>query len=168
MAVELLTALTPIIPGQQDSLDQTLNDLSTGPKSPFAGVGGTHVARWVVLDRLGIGSRLQPALLVFTAVFDGPLQGWLTRLRTGLGETADLVWSHCLRWPGTGDAAAFSRWLLEHRIRHSVPFLAYGEATVADIEQGLDLRRRLGDFAVRSQGLAPDALRQSWRKEFGW
>ena len=168
MAVELLTVLTPVIPGREADLEQTLNDLPPGPDSPFVEVDGTHVARWVVLDRLGFGPRLRPPLLVFTAVFDGPLQEWLKGLWAGLDKTADDVWCHCARWPGAGDAAALSRWLLEHRVRHGVPFVAYRHAKVDDIEEGLALRRHLGEFAVRSQGLAPEALRQSWREEFGW
>ena len=174
MAVELLTALTPINPGCEPALRETLRELPPYENSPFTRVTGTHVARWVVLDRLGLTNdpsrypRLRPALLVFTAAFDGPLGVWLEHLRTGLDSTAEAVWSHCALWPGTADGSAFARWLVQHRIRHGVPFIAHPHATVSDVERGLDLRRRLSDFAVRAQGLEPAGLRQEWAREFGW
>jgi hypothetical protein len=173
MAVELFTTLTPIVPGREADLRRTLAELPTGEGSPLERVPRTHVARWVVLEYLGMGDparrrRLRPALLLFSAAVDGPVEPWLTGLFAGLGPTANAVWSHCSRWPQTPERTAAANWLLEHRIRHTVPFLGHPTATVKEILHGLEVRDQLGRFAVRAQAerLFPTDLRKEFRREF--
>lgn len=172
MAVDLLTSLTPIVPGREADLRRALAALPTGDGSPFARVPGTHVARWVVLEYFGKGDPvlrrpLRPALLLFSAAFDGPVEPWLWGLRAGLGPTAEAVWSHCSRWPGAAEGTSFAHWLLEHRLHINMPFVAHPEATVGEILHGLDCRERLINFAVRNQGRAPADLRRAFEAVFG-
>ena len=111
-----LTVLTPIIDGQETHLAQYLNALPTGDASPLAGVPGTHFARWVVIDDViyegpdqGDRDHLEHPRLLFTSNFDGDLDPYLEALRTGLGESADTIWGHCIRYPGREEGAAVAR-----------------------------------------------------------
>jgi hypothetical protein len=173
MAVELFTTLTPIVPGREGDLRRTLAALPTGENSPLQAVPRTHTARWVVLEYLGMGDparrrRLRPALLLFSAAVDGPVEPWLAGLLTGLGPTANTVWSHCSRWPETAERTAVATWLLEHRLDHTLPFLANSKATVKEICHSLELRDQLATFAVRAQHerLSPTDLRKEFQREF--
>jgi hypothetical protein len=172
MTVELFTALTPITPGEEVSLRQVLAGLPTGPASPLEQVPGTHAARFVVMDHLGMGHPvrrrpLRPALLMFSAVLDGPVEVWLSGVRTGLRETAEAVWSHCRGWPGTEDSRPFAQWLLRHRLKHTMPFIAHRDATLDQVLQGLELREKLMKFVLENQGLPAAHIRKAYEEAFG-
>src|SRR5688500_20357923 len=116
MARTYLTTLVPIEAGREEALRKTLADLPTGADSPFHRVAGTHMARLSVLDHYG-GSlfgplshrSLDPALLVLTAVVDGPAPAWAVRIAGTVRPTAGAVWSHCRGCPGRGDGDVFAR-----------------------------------------------------------
>jgi hypothetical protein len=169
-----LTVITPIIDGHETELARYLDGLPTGDQSPLAGVRGTHFARWVVMDdviyqgpKQGPREHLQHSRLLFTSNFDGELDPYLEALRTGLGDTADTIWGHCLGYPGRDDAHAFSRYLRHHQIDSSLFFAAYGDRTVDDVRRSLALRAKLVDFALRAQGLAAPELKAAFLQEFG-
>jgi hypothetical protein len=171
MAVELFTALTPIVPGREADLRRTLAGLPAGELSPLERVPGTHVARWVVLESLGMldSARrrpLRPAQLLFSAALDGPLESWLGGLLAGLGPAATAIWSHCLRWPATGERDAVANWLREHRVGNTVPFVGHPDATVGQIGEALDRRARLLRLAIHAQGLPPVELRKAYELAF--
>ncbi len=96
-----LTVLTPILAGHESLLAALLDTFPSGRGSPLAAVPGTHFARWVIIGDVVFetpGQRrdhLRQARLLFTSNLDGPLEPYLEVLRTGLGETADAIWSHC-------------------------------------------------------------------------
>ena len=105
-----LTVLTPILDGHAAELTAHLDALPEGDASPLARVPGTHLGRWVVIDQVkyqGHGQRRRDSLdasrLLFTSNFDGELDPYLERLRTGLGEDADAIWGHCRGYPGHRD-----------------------------------------------------------------
>jgi hypothetical protein len=167
-----LTALFPIREGREAALAAHLDGLEQGAGSPLARVPGTHFARWVVIDDVvyeGHGQRrdhLKAQRLLFTSNFDGPLAGYLEGMRTGLEEQADAIWSHCRGYPGSQDAAAFGAWLTAHQIDSALFFAAYGEQTVGEVRANLELRSRLIDFALRSQGAPPEELAAGFRERF--
>jgi hypothetical protein len=167
-----LTTLAPIEAGRQESLRKTLADLPTGRASPFQRVAGTHMARLCVLDHYGgalVGPlchrSLDPALLVMTAVVDGPGSAWAESLPTTIGPTVEAVWIHCSGFPGIGNGAAFARWLLDHEVAATFAVVANHD-TVNAVRTGLDLRARLGQFAARLQGTAPAAVRAAYQQGF--
>lgn len=170
MAVEMLTVLSPVQLGEETPLRKTLQAVKGRDASPFDAVPGTHTARWVVLQWVGTGDptrrrRLRPAVLLFSAVVDGPVESWLWGLLHGVDGTAEEVWSHCSGWPGADKRPACARWLLDHRLPLTFEFLGY-DATVDEITHGLELRHRLADFAVRARDLEPDQLRTEYEKHF--
>jgi len=175
MARAYLSALVPIEAGREEALRKTLADLGGGDESPFRRLAGTHMARLYVLDHYGSSllgptyhRALQPALLVLTAVVDGPPAAWVEALRQEAGPAAESVWSHCSGFPGLGDGddPAFGRWLLAHEVAPSFSVIPHPDTTVERIRRGLDVRARLGDFAARWQGAAPAAVRSAYRQVF--
>jgi hypothetical protein len=166
-----LTVLTSIRPGHESALARYLNGLGSGPASPLARVPGTHFARWVVIGDVvyeGQGERehLKLGQLLFTSNFDGPLEPYLESLRAGLGEAADAIWEHCSGYPGSTDAAGFAAYLRAHQIESSLFFAAYGERTVQDVKGSLDVRRKLIDFALSTQGMAAADLQGAFARAF--
>ena len=167
-----LTVMTPILEGHESALAHYLSTLGTGSASPLANVLGTHFARWVVIgDVVYEGGRQRPehlrvGRLLFTSNFDGLPEPYLEELRTGLGEVADQVWTHCAGYPGCADSGAFAAYMRSHQIESSLFFAAYGERTVADVKRSLATRRRVIDFAVRAQELAAIELQAAFRETF--
>ena len=168
-----LTVLTPILDGHAEALRAHLDALPEGPASPLARVPGTHLARWVVIDQVkyqGHGQRHRDALssarLLFTSNFDGPLDPYLDKLRTSLGEDADAVWGHCVGYPGHRDAAGFARWLKAHQLEAALFFAAYGDHTLEQVHANLDKRARLIAFALEAQGLEPEQLKARFLERF--
>lgn len=168
-----LTVLAPILDGHEAELARYLNGLQSGDHSPLAGVRGTHFARWVVIDDVvyegpdqGEREQLQHARLLFTSNFDGQLASYLEALRTGLGDSADAIWGHCIGYPGASDADAFGDYLRHHQIDSSLFFAAYGDRTVEDVKRSLAVRTKFIGFALRAQGLPAPELKTAFLQEF--
>jgi hypothetical protein len=167
-----LTVLTPIREGRESSLARSLDGFESGPASPLAVVPGTHFARWVLIGDVvyegGSQKRdhLKVGRLLFTSNFDGPVDRYLEALRTGLGEVADRIWGECSGYPGSGDSVAFARYLRAHQVENALFFAAYGDRTVDEVTRSLATRRKLIEFALRTQGMTPDALQSAFRETF--
>jgi hypothetical protein len=166
-----LTVLTPILDGHAPELAAHLDALPEGDDSPLARVPGTHLGRWVVIDQVkhqGHGQRHRDSLsasrLLFTSNFDGPLDQYLERLRTGLGEDADAIWGHCRGYPGR--EAGFAPWLKAHQLEAALFFAGYGDQTVEQVHANLDTRARLLEFALEAQGLEPEVLQARFLERF--
>jgi hypothetical protein len=169
-----LTVLTPIVDGDETELAQYLDGLQPGDSSPLAGVAGTHFARWVVIDDViyegteqGDRDHLAHPRLLFTSNFDGELDPYLEALRTGLGASADAIWSHCIGYPGSADPQRFASYLRAHQIDSSLFFAAYGDRSVQDVTRSLAVRSKLIEFALRAQGLGGAELKSAFLQEFG-
>jgi len=86
-------ALTPIQPGEEAALRSFLGALRQD-ESPLARLGGTHFARWVILDdwvndpSQPREDHLQSRYLIFTSNFDGPLDPYLDELCVKLAAEA--------------------------------------------------------------------------------
>jgi hypothetical protein len=164
MTVEILSTLTPVKEGGEEPLREELAGFEN--HSPFADVPGTHAARWVVMNWLGTGDRtrrrrLRPAQLLFSAVVDGPVDAWLWGLLEKQGAAADHVWRHCTGWPAHGGGTARARWLLDHHLDITFPFIAH-DATVFDIRRGLALRSALARLAPAVGTLNPREMRDAY------
>lgn len=168
-----LTVLTPIIDGRESTLARLLDSLEGGATSPLAGVRTTHFARWVIVGDVvyeGTGQRrvdhLKSGRLLFTSNFDGELEPYLEQLRIGLGDVADTIWAHCVGYPGRADRHAFSAYMRAHQLDCSLFFAAYGERSVEEVRQSLTARRRVIEFAMRSQGMAAGELHTAFLDAF--
>jgi len=167
-----LTVMAPIVSEEVSELVNYLDNLGSGNASPLSKVGGTHFARWVVMDNLVFeGGRQRPdswsgPRLLFTSNFDGSLDSYLDRLHSGLGECADLVWGHCRDYPQGQGLQAFSDWIKRYQIDTSLFYAAYGKMTVENVLHSLDVRSRLAAFAGRHQGASAAELKAAFLQEF--
>jgi hypothetical protein len=168
-----LTVMTPILNGHETELARYLDGLQSGDQSPLAAVGGTHFARWVVMDDViyespdqGDREHLKHARLLFTSNFDGKLDPYLEAMRTGLSDSADTIWGHCIGYPGTAGASAFANYMRHHQIDSSLFFAAYGDRKVEEVKSSLALRIKFIEFALRAQGLSAPELQAAFLQEF--
>jgi hypothetical protein len=167
-----LTILCPIIPGHEVPLRDHLMRLDRGARSPLAALRGTHFARWIVFDRPDhAGGLSQPGgqrspQLLFDCCLDGDRDAYLEAMRTGMSADVDAVWQHCVGYPGASDARDFAAYFGRHQVDTSLFLAAYPAATVQDVRASLELRQRLIDFAVATQGFAAPALLAAYREAF--
>jgi hypothetical protein len=167
-----LTAITPILGGEEDALRRYLESLPRDP-SPLAKVPGTHFGRWVIVPRFeGAGEgekpppdKLASQYLLFTSSFDGPLDPYLDALCDRLAPEAREIWGRCAGWPG--DGPALKRYLIDHSVKSGFFVAAYGQSTLPEVREALDVRERVIDFAVAAQAMAPAELQRAFHDEFG-
>lgn len=170
----LLMVLTPIRPGEEGALRAFLEGLR-GPDGeqpgPLARVGRTHVARWLMLDDMphdpaAPHDHLDLPYLLFTSAFDGDRDSYLDDLVHALAGEAPEIWGRCVGCPSPAAGGALKRYLVHNQLDAGFFFAAYGEATVDDVRRALDKRTRLIAFLLRTQGMAPGAVREQFVAEF--
>jgi len=164
-----LTVLTPIAPDREDHLRATLASFERAP-SPFARLGRTHFARWVVLEDF-VNDPSQPTedhlgchYLLFSATLDGELDSYLDVMCAT--DWAAAVWGTCIGAPVPLSGAAFKAYLRHNQIDTGLFFSAYPEARVEHVRRALDLRLMTIDFAAAAQELDPAALQQEFLRRF--
>jgi len=166
-----LTTLIPIVAEREDELRGYLRGLPRGAESPLARLERTHVARWVVIDRLPSDppnpDRLDEGhLLLFTTSIDGETGSYLRELCRELRAEAERIWSCCVGFPGVGDEAAFARWILDHHLKTSFFVAAYANATVGEVRDSLAAREQLLRFVLGSADMDPEARLAGFRSQF--
>ena len=169
-----LTVLSPIRNGPEqgpsyaDHVRARLAEFGFGAASPLAQVGTTHMARLAVLDDVfyqaypAAHDSLKSKYLFFSTNFDGDLDSYLELLRTQIPDDIDRVWSNCVGFPGTGQAAAFGDYFKRCQIDNAIFFADYPSATVDDALRALDAQRSFVDFAARNQRTATADLKQAF------
>jgi hypothetical protein len=164
-----LTVIAPVLAGREAEALTAIEALPVGPASPLAALPGLHFSRiHIVRDLVFQGPQqrrrdhLRAPQLVFTSTFDGALEPYLDALRT----CADTWWRFCAGYPGSDDAAAFTRWVRAHQIDSSLFASAHAEATVAGVQESLALREQIIDFAIAARGLEPAELQRRFRDQF--
>ena len=167
-----LTVLCPVIPGHADRLRQHLAQLNRGDGSPLASLTATHFARWIVFEPpvhaampAAPGSQ-RVSHLLFDSCLDGDRDEYLEAMRTGISAHVDAIWAHCVGYPGSSDALAFAAYFHRHQADAGLFLAAYPPATVAEVRASLELRQRLIDFAVATQGFEAPALLAAYRETF--
>lgn len=168
-----ISVLTAVAPGHEDVLTEQLAALGEGP-SLFAGLASTHMARLVVVGQLPrlpgmprTTRRLRMRYLLLSVVANSTPAGFFEELRTDGGESVDRVWSHCVGYPGRGEARSFVRYLTRNLVPAQQTYAAY-DATVPEIRDALALRTKHAGFAVEAQELDGAAqLRARFRERFG-
>lgn len=168
--VYALTVLTPIAPDAEAALRATLARFEH-EGSPFAGLGRTHFARWVVIEDF-VNDPSQPTedhlactYLLFSATLDGELDTYLDALCAT--AWAAEVWGACIGAPDPGERAALKAYLKHNQIDTGLFFCAYPDARVEHIRRALELRRSFIAFVAEAQALdEPEALAQAFRARF--
>jgi hypothetical protein len=168
-------AMTPIQPGEEKPLRDYLHKLRERGPSPLAKLPRTHIGRFVVVPdfhndptwKQRSEEHLDLNYLIFTSNFDGPLDSYLDELCEKLAPEAKEIWGRCVGCPDSAKGAALKAYLKHNQIKTGIFFAAYGDATVGTVKQSLRQRDKIVDFAVRSQGLEPEALQKAFLAEFG-
>jgi len=167
-----LTTFAPIIPGEEETVRELIEALPQGEESPFARLPQLHCSRLHILRELqyqGGGQKpdeLASSYLVFTSSYDGELDDYLDTICDEIPEEADSWWSHCVAYPGTADRAAFKRYIRSHHRKTSLFAAAYPPETVQSVRDALELRRRVVDFVVDTQGLSAAELQRRFDETF--
>ena len=168
-----LTLLCPVALGHEDPLQHHLDRLPKGGSSPLARVPTIHFARWQLISALPADGpphprdELRSQYLLFTCVVDGSRDDCLDALCARIPDGVDAIWGHCADYPGPARAngVAVAAWLAGHEVPLALGYAGY-EASVAEVRHCLELRERLGRFAVAAQALAPADLRRSFAAAF--
>lgn len=165
-------AMTPILRGKEAELRAYLEGLPQRG-SPFAKLQRTHFARWVILaDFVNDPSQpeedhLSTPYLIFTSNFDGPDGTYLDEVCERLELEAKEIWGRCAGCPPSASGSDLKEYLLQHRVKTGFFVAAYNQATVARVTASLELREKMIDLGVRSQGMEPVDLQQAFREEIG-
>lgn len=164
-----LVVMAPVREGRQDQLNAALEAMGRGRDSPFARVGSTHFARFVLVPALldGDGEPVGPerSYLLFSADFDGWRWRWTRAVAKRIGRELDLILGHCEGYSGSGDARKFQAFLRRYSVGVGFSVISY-RATVAAIRSSLDLQRELREFAAGARDLTPRELQGEWRRRF--
>lgn len=167
-----LTVLTPILPDKEGPLRAYLEDLSQ-QDSPLGRLPRVHFGRWVILEDFH-NEREQPKkeglasqYLLFTTCSDGSLDDHLDELCTELAPEAREIWGRCAGSPDPPEGEALKRYLIHNQVKTGFFAAAYPNATVQNVQRSLDLRRRMIDLAVRTQGMDAGDLQNAVRSELG-
>jgi len=168
-------AMTPVKPGEEQALRDYLHGLREQGPSPLAKLPRTHIGRFVVVSdfhndpawKQRSEEHLDLNYLIFTSNFDGPLDSYLDELCEKLAPEAKEIWGRCVGCPESAKGAPLKAYLKHNQIETGIFFAAYGDATVGTVKQTLRQREKIVGFAVRSQGLEPEALQQAFLAEFG-
>jgi hypothetical protein len=164
-----LTVLTPIRPEAEERLCAVLASFETQP-SPFAALGRTHFARWVVLNDFinDPSQRTEDHLachyLLFTATLDGELDSYLDVLCAK--DWAADVWGACIGAPDPPRRPALKAYLRHNQIDTGLFYSAYPDARVDRVHRCLELRKKAIDFAADAQGMDPETLRREFIARF--
>jgi hypothetical protein len=169
-----LIVLTPILPDREGAVRDTLDRLPPGADSALARSGTTHFARWVIINRLMYTGppqqrdTLRGPYLLFTSHYDGALDAYLDELCALLPAELDAIYRHCVGYPGVRDRQAFTAWLRRDQLDPTFYFSAYAQASLTQVLTALELRERLRAFALETQGLDAVALKEAYRRAFGF
>ena len=161
-----LTVLAPILPGQEDELDAYLQGLSQA-ESPLSRLPRVHFGRWVILDHFH-NEEAQPKqdnlaskYLLFTTCSDGSRDAHLDELCRELAPEAPHIWGRCVGCPKPAEGDALKRYLIHNQINNGFFVAAYPKARVQDVKRCVELRERMIDLAVRTQGMDPAELKSA-------
>jgi hypothetical protein len=170
-----LNVLTPISPGREAEVRDLLAAIPDAAHSPFARLPGTHFARLVIIDRLAFeGPRarkpeLRLQYVLFSSVFDGPLDDYLRALCARIPDEAEEIWGCCVGAPQpvAADSETFASWIRHNQVHTGAFFAPYGHATIDRITSSLELCRRLRAFAEQTQYLSAPQLKEHFHATFG-
>jgi hypothetical protein len=164
-ATDALVLLARLRSGEADAARAAIAERwERAPRSPFAAVPGTHLARLQVLKPPARrGRRGARECVLLSADVDAPLAPWLERFRAAAAEPLDAVLGHCAFYPGASDPAAFRRWVASNRLPVGFSVIGSPDATLAEVGAALELREALGAFAERTQRMEAADLHAAWR-----
>ncbi|WP_447963692.1 hypothetical protein [Nitrospira sp. Ecomares 2.1] len=104
-----------------------------------------HYARWFILNENSIPG-LDGAHLVFTSNYDGELAAYLEDFASVDEGPVNLVFGHCIGWPGARPADGFIKYVKEHEYPALIFYANYPLATVGEVRRALDWKNKTQKF----------------------
>jgi len=150
-----LVIVAPVVPTRETALRARLRGLHRSPLARLA--PATHFARWVILP-------LDGPRLLFSSRFDGDAGAYLDALAT-LEEAAD-IWANCDADDDLHEPAKLRAFLARHAVESPYVVSAWPKASVEEVNQALDSRAALLQFALDAPALDPVGLAHAFRERF--
>ena len=157
-------------PTHLEALRSDLAGLPNGTDSPLAAIPCIHMARlFIIPDVIYLGypaqeDHLQSSYLMFGCEFDGTLDELLTLLTGRCPEVVDSVWSHCVGYPGLGNATELLNYFKQCQLNTSLFFGDSPDATAEEVRRALLVKREMTLFAQQNQSISGDKLRRGFRE----
>ncbi|UFN47326.1 hypothetical protein LPC08_15000 [Roseomonas sp. OT10] len=136
--ISALTAITTIKPGEAPALRQALQRLTAAKGGLISSLGTIHMVRWVIFDN--------DTRLLFATNFDGDVETYMRDFAERAPDGIDAIWGHCEGYPGARDYEKLRDYILGSAIETTGYYVAYPEATVADINKALDWKAKFETF----------------------
>lgn len=121
-----------------------------------------HYARWVILDQDRMDGIDGPHIL-FTSNFDGPLEGYLSDFAAVDEGPLNLVFGHCIGWPGARPTDGFIKYVREHQLKANVFYANYPKATVSEVNRALEWKSKTDNFIAQVQTMKGKP-REEWER----
>jgi hypothetical protein len=171
IAASSLIVFAPVDAAATDRLSRALAALDRDPAgSPFAGVPGTHFARFAVVPALtgpdDVRYEQLGSFLLMCADFDATVAEWSEALCATAGRALLPVLECWAGFPGIRDPTAVAKFFERHNAPAGFTVAGHRHATVSEIREALRLKRELRALAIRAQveRLAPAELRDAWQQ----
>jgi hypothetical protein len=167
-------SMTAIKPDEVDALREYLEGFRDRGERPFDKVPGTHMARFVIVEKFNCKPAYKQrkpetiacASLCFSSNLDGPIDAYLDVLCDALQPEAQEIWGRCCGAPATCEGQALKDYLKHNQVDCGFFYAAYGQATVEQVKAALDQRERLMRFATDHQGVAAEQLQKAFVEAF--
>lgn len=115
-------------------------------QSDIRSMATIHYARWVILN----DNRLLPGLkgphLLFASNFDGKLDEYLMDFAEVDEGPLNLIFQHCVDWPGARPIEDFIRYVEEHQLSANLFFANYPCATVQEVNRSLYWKNETNEY----------------------
>ncbi len=167
-------SMTAIKPGEMDTLREYLEGFRDAGERPFDKVPGTHMARFVIVEKFNCKPSYKQrhpetiacASLVFSSNLDGPIDAYLDVLCDALQPEAQEIWGRCCGSPAKCEGQALKKYLRHNQVNSGFFYAAYPDATVAEVKRTLAQRDALMAFATEHQGAPADQLQKAFVERF--
>lgn len=104
-----------------------------------------HYARWVIVDTDNLPGIDGPHV-IFTSNFDGELYEYLEDFTAVDEGPLNLIFGHCIGWPGARPTEGFVRYVYAHRYPAGVFYANYPMETVEEVNRALDWKQKTDHF----------------------
>ncbi len=119
-----------------------------------------HYARWFIVDENTLPG-LDRAHLVFTSNYDGNLEDYLDDFAKVDEGPLNLIFGHCIGWPGARPADGFIQYVKEHEHPALIFYANYPSATVGEVRRALEWKNKTQRFIEKE---VPKLLKSSSAK----
>ncbi len=133
-----------------------------------------HYARWVILEppdeheevskkTTNVLPGIDGPHVLFTSNFDGLMAGYLEDFAAVDEQPLNLIFGHCMGWPGARPADKFIQYVKDHQITANVFYANYPKATVGEVNRALEWKGKTEVFIKRVQGMKGNPV-EEWEK----